>query len=114
MTATYPGLNVAASLTQISGVTGSFASGTIYYTGVQELLETEGYVKYTEKNGSNIVGSYLFNSTNNIYITYDSAEAVKAKCEYANSNNGMGVMVWAYGEDATDTIVDTICDTLGK
>lgn len=112
MTATYPGLGIAASLTQISGVTGSYASGTLYYTGVQQLINTEGYTVYTEMNGSNIVGSYLLNPTSKIYVTFDSKEAIKAKCEYANSNTGMGVMVWAYGEDATDTIVNTICDTL--
>ena len=28
------------------------------------------------------------------------------------ANKGMGIMVWAYGEDATDTIVNTICDNL--
>ena len=41
----------------------------------------------------------------------DSVETVVAKCEYAKAN-GMGIMAWAYGEDSTDTIVDTICDNL--
>lgn len=109
---TYPGLGLSASLTQLSGVTGSYASGTIYYTGITELMKDPNYVKYTEMNGDNVVASYLLNVNEKIFITYDSAEAVKAKCEYAKANEGMGVMVWAYGEDATDTVINTICDNL--
>ena len=108
-----PGLNLSGTLTQISGVTGSFASGTIYYSGIAEVMKTGKYQQYTEYNNGKIVGSYLYNATDKIFITYDSVEALKAKCELA-LKNGYGMMVWAYGEDATDTVVDTIADNLKK
>lgn len=109
--ATYPGLGVAGTLSQLSGVTGSYASGTIYYSVIAQLMENPNYKVYTEYNNGNLVASYLYSSTDKIFITFDSEAAIKAKCEYAKAND-MGIMVWAYGEDATDTIVDTICDNL--
>ncbi len=109
--ATYPALNNAGELTKIDGIDGSFASGTVYYSAIITILSQGGWKQYTEMNNGNIVGAYLYNANKNIYITYDSIETVAAKCEYAKAN-GMGVMAWAYGEDSTDTIVDTICDNL--
>jgi len=121
-TDTYLGLNKEAKLCQIKDLSGSYASGTIYYTAITSLMNSGNYTKYTEKNGDNIVGSYLLsnntitvstktgNVTGRIFITYDSVESVQAKCALAKSNTGMGIMIWAYGEDATDTIVNTICN----
>ena len=54
----------------------------------------------------------MYNATDKYFITYDSVLTVREKCQYAMNNKGMGIMVWAYGEDATDTIVNTICDNL--
>lgn len=109
---TATGLNSAATLTKIDGITGSFASGTIYYVGISQCISSGKYVKYEERDGSgNLVGSYLYNATDGIFITYDSPEAVKAKCDFAKAN-GVGIMLWAYGEDATDTVVNTICANL--
>lgn len=109
--ATYPALGVTGTLTKISGITGSYASGTIYYSAIASLEKSDKYVKYTEYKNGKVVGSYLYNATDNLFITYDSKEAIIEKCNYASSN-GLGIMVWAYGEDATDTIIDTICDNL--
>lgn len=106
-----PGLGATASLIQIPSVSGSFTSGTIYYTGIKELIDSGNYVQYNEYNSGNLVGSYLYNSSENIFITYESVESMVAKCNYANAN-GFGIMIWAYGEDATDTIVHTMCDNL--
>ena len=84
----------------------------MYYSAIIEVTKTSGWKQYIEKNSNGkIVGAYLYNSSLNIYITYDSVETVVAKCEYAKAN-GMGIMAWAYGEDSTDTIVNTICDNL--
>ena len=109
--ATYPALNNSGTLTAIDGLDGSFASGTVYYSAIVKLLSQGGWKKYIEMNNGKMVGAYLYNSSKNIYITYDSNDTVAAKCEYAKAN-GMGVMAWAYGEDGTDTIVNTICDNL--
>ena len=41
------------------------------------------YIKMKLKENGKVVGSYLYNSTDKIFITYDSKEAVMAKYEYA-------------------------------
>ena len=110
-TATYPALNNKGTLSIVEGIDGSFASGTIYYSGIVELTKRAGWTQYIEKNNGKIVGAYLYNASLKLYITYDSVETVKAKCEYAKQK-GLGIMVCAYGEDSTDTIVNTICDNL--
>ena len=113
-----PGLGATATLGQVQGygLAGqaiTWNSGTIYYTGIQTLIESGNFTQYNEyNNNGKLVGSYLYSSTDNYFITYDSVLSVTEKCKYAQANNGMGVMVWAYGEDATDTIVNTICDNL--
>ena len=76
-------------------------------------MKTGKFTQYNEYNNSGkLVGSYLYNATDKYFITFDSVLSVTEKCKYAASNKGMGIMVWAYGEDATDTIVNTICDNL--
>lgn len=106
---TYPYLGVAGTLTQISGVPGSFASGTVFGNGIQYLLQTGKYTKYTERNKSGqIVGSYLYNATDRIFVTYDSEEVVKAKYAYAKSMDGVGIMCWCYSEDTADNVINAI------
>lgn len=111
----YPALGVSGTLTQIYGIDGSFASGTVYGSAINTLLATGKYVKYTEKTlTGQIVGSYLYNSADKIFITYDSKEAVMAKYEYAASMDGVGIMCWAYTEDTSDTVIDAIYEAMNK
>jgi chitinase len=113
-----PGLGMSGTLGQVSGfgLAGqsiTWNSGTIYYTGIQTLINSGKFTQYNEYNNSGkLVGSYLYNATDKYFITFDSVLSVIEKCKYAANNKGMGIMVWAYGEDATDTIVNTICDNL--
>ena len=116
--AKYPALGVTGTLGQVSGYnlpgqSITWNSGTIYYTGIKTLMDSGNFVQYDEYNNDNkFVGSYLYSSKDKVFITFDSELAIKEKCKYASSNPGMGIMVWAYGEDATDTIVNTICNNL--
>lgn len=114
---TYPALGVAGKLGQVQNYnlplqSLTFNSGTIYYTAIKILLNSGNFKQYDEYNNDNkFVGSYLYSSKDKVYITFDSEKAVYEKCKYAKEN-GLGIMVWAYGEDATDTIVNTICKNL--
>ena len=116
--ASLPGLGATATLGQVTGygLPGqaiTWNSGTIYYTGIQTLINSGKFKQYNEYNNSGkLVGSYLYSSSDNYFISFDSVLSVTEKCKYAQANKGMGIMVWAYGEDATDTIVNTICDNL--
>ena len=112
-TSKYPGLAVSGSLTQISGVTGSYESGTLFGNAIDTLIASGKYTKYIEYNSSNkIVGSYLYNATDKIFVTYESEEIIAAKYEFASTYTGMGIMCWAYTEDTADRYINTIYDNL--
>lgn len=111
----YPGLGAAASLTQISGLTGSYATGTLFGNAIQTLIDSGNYTKYTEYNASGqFVASYLYSSTDNIFVTYDSEEALTAKLDYASSIAGMGVFTWAYCEDPYDRVINVFNEYLNN
>ncbi len=106
---TYPALGVSGKLTIVSNTPGSFSSGTIFGNGISELINSNTYVEYTEYNSEGkLVGSYLYNKSKGIVITYDSTVAVKAKYEYASSIAGVGIMCWCYSEDTSDHVIDAI------
>ena len=111
---TYPALGISGKLTKISGYDGSYASGTVYGSVINQLINTGKYTQYTELDSSGrVVGSYLYSATDKIFITYDSKEAVMAKYEYASSI-GVGMMCWAYTEDTSDTVIDAIYEAMNK
>ena len=111
---TYPALGTSATLTKISGYDGSYASGTVYGSVINQLIKTGNYKQYTELDSSGrVVGSYLYSANDNIFITFDSKEAVMAKYEYASSI-GVGMMCWAYTEDTSDTVIDAIYEAKNK
>lgn len=108
-TGSTPALGVSGKLTQISGIPGSFVSGTVFGNGISELINSGGYIEYTEYNSNGeLVGSYLYNKSKGIFITYDSSEAVKEKYKYASSIEGVGIMCWCYSEDTSDHVIDAI------
>ena len=100
-------LGKTATLTQIMNVPGSFASGTIYYYAISQLLLQSDYKTAIEKSGDDIVCSYIYNQKEGIFITYESDQVFKAKYEYA-LDNGIGIMCWSMPEDATDTYINSI------
>lgn len=110
----YPALGTSGTLTKISGYDGSFASGTVYGSVINQLINSGKYTLYTEKTKTGlVVGSFLYSSTDKIFITFDSKEAVMAKYEYAYEN-GLGMMCWAYTEDTSDTVINAIYEAKNK
>lgn len=111
----YPGLGAAATLTQVSGISGSFASGTVYGNAIEEIISQGNFKEYNEYNSSGkLVGSYLYNSTSKIFITFDSSFVIKEKYNYARATKGMGIMFWAYTEDTSDHILNAIYEVYKK
>lgn len=99
----YPGLGVAGKIGKIPDHEGSLASGTVMGKATVDLLNSGKYQKYIEyNNNGQLVGSYIYSATDQYFVTYDSMEVVKAKYEYANSNEGMGLMWWCYQFDTED------------
>jgi len=111
---TYPALGITGSLTKISGYDGSFASGTVYGSVIDQLIKSGRYQEYTEiSNSGQVVGSYLYSATDKIFVTYDSKTVVMAKYEYAVLN-GVGMMCWAYTEDTADIVINAIYEAKNK
>ena len=111
---TYPALGISGTLTKISGYDGSFSSGTVYGSVIDQLIKSGRYQEYTEVSSSGkVVGSYLYSATDRIFVTYDSKIAVMAKYEYAKAN-GIGMMCWAYTEDTSDTVINAIYEAKNK
>lgn len=109
----YPLLGCKATLTLLPDVPGSFASGTVFLNGINIIIQSGKYKQKTEYNSSGkIVGSYLYNEEEKIFITYDSKESIEAKYDYAASVEGMGIMCWAYTEDTSDNYVNAIYNKL--
>lgn len=108
----YPGLGAPSKLTKVSGVSGSYDSGTMYYNGVLQLLSNSKYTKYTEYNGKNQhVGTYLYNATDKIMVAYEGEETIQLKAKYAK-DNGLGIMMWSYCEDGSGTLVEIIANNI--
>lgn len=106
----YPGLGVAGYKTKLPNANGAYASGTVFLIAIDTAKASGKFKEYFEYNDKNqLVGSYLYNETDEYFITYDSVEVIAAKYNYAN-NNGMGIMCWAYTQDTNDSYVNTIYD----
>lgn len=86
---------------------GSFASGTLYYQAIQELLKDPNYVIHHQYEGEQLNGSYIYNKTEGIYITFESETSAKEKMDIIHQYPGMGIMSWAYAQDANNVIMDS-------
>lgn len=101
-------LGKAGELTIVNGVAGSFASGTIYYYAIKELLRDSNYkLNYEKTKDGKMVCSYIYNETNNIFITFESDQVFKEKYDYCLAE-GIGIMCWSLPEDATDTYINVL------
>ena len=106
---TYPGLSIEGKKIQLPGAPNAYATGTVFLVAIQYAISTGKFKKYIEYNKYNqLVGSYLYNEIDNIFITYDSEEVIEAKYKYASSYEGMGIMNWAYTQDTYDSYIETI------
>ncbi len=85
---------------------------------VENITFTEIYEKYyprigkgTEKYYDETKKSYyLYDATNQIFICFDSEEAVRDKFNYAKDNGYGGLMFWSLNEDSTHTLITSIHD----
>lgn len=56
---------------------------------------------------------YLLNTEHTKFVTYENTESVKAKCQYALTNQLKGVMMWALGQDVVGNS-QLLLETIGK
>ncbi|MBA2656628.1 MAG: glycoside hydrolase family 18 protein [Tatlockia sp.] len=78
--------------------------GMLPYKSVPKLIADLHYQNYSvktldEKNNSIITGAYLYNSTSQQFIGYQSPETVKAICEFVKAKGLKGVIMWSADTD---------------
>lgn len=109
----YPMLGSSATLCQISGVPDSYATGTLFNSAIDILLNDSKYKVMTEYNTKGqIVGAFLYNTEDLLFVTFESKELIKEKYYYAKQVYGLGLMEWCYCEDTSEWYVDTLYDVL--
>ncbi len=100
----YPGLGLRAELYHIQ-----YSSGTITYSYiVNNILPNRNYRRYWDDKAK---ASYLYNSVDQIFITFEDQESLIEKTKFAYEN-GLGIMFWEYGYDYKNVLTDTICNTM--
>jgi chitinase len=58
---------------------------------------------------------WLYDPQTGVMISYDDAESLRYKAEYVNESSLGGAMVWDLsGDDAEDTLLQTLHDTLAQ
>ena len=68
-------------------------------------LLNSGYVRYWDATAK---APYLYNSEKQIFVSYEDAESLAAKCDYILKNKLGGVMFWEYSGDPSGTLLKTI------
>jgi chitinase len=99
---------VSNGLFQMHGGTcsaGSWESGIFDYkdlvagTRSNQYVNSQGFTRYWDSLSR---VPYLYNPTSHVWISYDDEESVRAKVEYAISNQLGGVMYWSMDQDTRD------------
>jgi chitinase len=57
-------------------------------------------------------GAWLYSSSDDIMISYDSPQSIGLKTDYAQQNGYGGLMFWAFSGDKNEVLLDTIHDHL--
>ena len=63
---------------------------------------------------TNCQAAYILSKDRLTFISYDSIESMKAKCEYVKKIGAAGIMYWQNGQDTTGDLVKAIKEGLNK
>ncbi len=90
---------------------GSHASGTVFVYALELMMESDDYELYHDYGpGGVIKGSYLYNINEGIFISFESEYSAKEKVNMIKTFPGMGVMTWAFSQDANDYVLNALID----
>lgn len=81
------------------------ADGFGYTTIKDSLTDQHGYKRYWDEKAK---APYLYNATDNLFISYDDEESVKQKCKYVKEHHLAGVMFWEYFADEKEYLLKEI------
>lgn len=94
---------------------GSFKTGTLYIQAIEVLKKNHKYRQANDYDSTGLlIGSYLYNQEKGIYITYESKKSSQEKIKLINKYLGMGIMTWAYSQDANNYILNALINERKK
>jgi chitinase len=79
------------------------------YSAISGTMLNQGYVRYWDAAAS---VPYLYNSEKHIFISYEDAESITAKCRYVLQRKLGGVMFWDYSGDPAGVLLGAIHQSL--
>ncbi len=66
-----------------------------------------GFTEYWDEDAE---AAYLWNGST--FVSFESPEAIRRKCEYVKQKGLLGIMYWEHGADSTRELLDVIAKTL--
>jgi chitinase len=79
------------------------------YGAITESMQSQGFVRYWDPIA---FAPYLYNSEEHIFVSYEDAESIAAKCRYVQTHQLGGVMFWDYSADPSGVLLGAINQSL--
>ena len=95
---------IGATVSQSSSVT------TVRYSQIVETYLSNPKI-YTRYYDSVAQCPYIY-GINNVVITYDDPQSIKAKCDYVKTKGFGGIMFWDYGSDTTGELIHALNEAM--
>lgn len=98
-----------------SGVgTSSSSNMSISYKSIYENYLTKDLINIEICFDEETASPYIYDSENQVFITYENEESIKKKCDYVNTLGLAGVMYWQDGQDYQDILLNAIKQNIKK
>lgn len=82
-------------------------SGPSYGEITPEYCAEHGYTEYWDEDAE---AAYLWNGS--VFVSFESPEAIRRKCEFVKEKGMLGVMYWEHGCDPSGELLGVIAKTL--
>jgi len=79
------------------------------FSRTPSVMLTQGFVRYWDSASS---APYLYNAEKHMFVSYDDAQSMAAKCRYITEHKLAGIMFWEYSSDPTGTLLKAINQSL--
>ncbi|MBO3098751.1 glycoside hydrolase family 18 protein [Gelidibacter pelagius] len=83
-----------------------------YIISYWEILEKLKSGKYEKMYDESAQATYLWNPTENIFISYDTPKEIKLKADYIKEKGLGGAMFWEYSLDKDQELLNTLFESL--
>jgi chitinase len=77
----------------------------LVYRGIEPMVNSQGFVRYWDDIAE---APYLYNKETKTFVTYNDAEAERARAKYVKQMHLGGIMFWQYTGDAKNVLLDAI------